>query len=159
MLADGTQSMITHNVAHVPPLNDPDDPLSFHRLDEHPPIAMRRARRIDVGRDGDELVIDAMFRDSCWDPDGSEIAVHEYHLCARADVATATLTDLEAEPRVLPYRECPLAAANASWLIGTPMRDLRHVALERLRGTDCCTHLNDALRSLAEVPVLAAALP
>jgi len=30
--------------------------------------------------------------------------------------------------------------------------------LERLRGVDCCTHLNDALRSLAEVPVLAAHL-
>jgi hypothetical protein len=29
----------------------------------------------------------------------------------------------------------------------------------RLQKTDCCTHLNDGLRSLAEVPVLAAALP
>ena len=31
--------------------------------------------------------------------------------------------------------------------------------LERIRATDCCTHLNDGLRSLAEVPVLAASLP
>jgi hypothetical protein len=37
--------------------------------------------------------------------------------------------------------------------------DLRGEVLRRLRGTDCCTHLNDALRSLAEVPVLAATLP
>ncbi|HET6950054.1 MAG TPA: hypothetical protein VFI47_06755 [Acidimicrobiales bacterium] len=29
---------------------------------------------------------------------------------------------------------------------------------ERIRKTSCCTHLNDALRALAEVPVLAATL-
>ena len=38
-------------------------------------------------------------------------------------------------------------------------RYLRAEVLRRIRGTDCCTHLNDALRSLAEVPVLAATLP
>jgi hypothetical protein len=32
---------------------------------------------------------------------------------------------------------------------------LRHVVLERLARTKGCTHLNDALRALAEVPVLA----
>jgi hypothetical protein len=41
---------------------------------------------------------------------------------------------------------------------GAPLRDLREVVLTRLRGTDCCTHLNDMLRDLAEVPVLMAAL-
>jgi Protein of unknown function (DUF2889) len=64
-----------------------------------------------------------------------------------------------AVPRVLPYAECPLAAPNASWLAGTPMRALRTEVLQRLKNEDCCTHLNDALRSLAEVPLLADALP
>jgi hypothetical protein len=38
------------------------------------------------------------------------------------------------------------------------MADLRSETLDRLQGTDCCTHLNDALRSLAEVPILATGL-
>jgi hypothetical protein len=36
---------------------------------------------------------------------------------------------------------------------------MRTAVLERLKSVDCCTHLNDGLRSLAEVPVLAATLP
>ncbi len=62
-------------------------------------------------------------------------------------------------PRVLPYVECPGAAPNAAWMAGTDLRTMRSQVLERLRATDCCTHLNDGLRALAEVPVLAAALP
>jgi Protein of unknown function (DUF2889) len=159
LLSDGTQSGVAHRVQTVGPLTAADDPTGWHELTPHPEIAMRRARRIDVWRDQDELSIDAMFRDSCWDPDGSEIAVHEYHLVARSDRGTDALAWVEARPRVLPYAECPLAAPNVEWLIGTPMRTLRSEVLERLRGPDCCTHLNDALRSLAEVPVLAASLP
>jgi hypothetical protein len=37
---------------------------------------------------GADLVIDAMFRDSCWQPDGTEVAVHEYVLDARVDRET-----------------------------------------------------------------------
>jgi Protein of unknown function (DUF2889) len=159
LLADGTPARVGENVVRVPPLAAADDPEGWHELDDHPPMAMRRARRIDVWADGGELGIDAMFRDSCWNPDGSEVAVHEYQLLATADRGTGTLTSVTARPRVLPYAECPAAAPNASWLTGTPLRGLRSEVLRRIRGTDCCTHLNDALRSLAEVPVLAAALP
>ena len=62
-------------------------------------------------------------------------------------------------PRVLPYAECPGAAPNASRMAGTDLRTMRTEVLQRLRATDCCTHLNDGLRSLAEVPVLAARCP
>jgi hypothetical protein len=158
LTSDGTLSGLPQNVAPVGPLADPDDPLSWHPLHDPPAVAMRRARRIDVWEDGDDLAIDAMFRDSCWDPDGTEVAVHEYRLLAGADRATGTLTSIDARPRVLPYVECPLAAPNARWLEGTPLRRLRREVLERLRGEDCCTHLNDALRALAEVPILAEAL-
>jgi hypothetical protein len=157
--SDGTQSGVAHNVASVGPLADPSDPIGWHELADHARIAMRRARRVDVWLDDDEVRIDAMFRDSCWDPDGSEVAVHEYQLIATADRATDVLTAVVAHPRVLPYVECPRAAPNAEWLVGTPMRSLRSVVLDRLRGVDCCTHLNDALRSLAEVPVLVGAVP
>ena len=147
-----------HNVVPVPPLTDSTDPLAWHRFDPVPAVAMRRARRIDVWRQGNELVIDAMFRDTCWEPDGTEVAVHEYALAATADAATGVVTTVTADPRVLPFAECPGAAPNASFIVGAPLAELRAAVLERIRATDCCTHLNDALRSLAEVPVLAAAL-
>jgi hypothetical protein len=86
------------------------------------------------------------------------VAVHEYRLLATADRSTGVLLSVDAQPRVLPYVECPMAAPNASWLVGTPLRQMRREVLERLRGEDCCTHLNDALRALAEAPILAAAL-
>ena len=53
----------------------------------------------------------------------------------------------------------PGGAPNTAWLAGATARNLRTEVLERIQRTDCCTHLNDALRSLAEVPVLAALLP
>jgi len=159
LTSDGMPARVGENLVRVPSLAAADDPDGWHELGDHPPMAMRRARRIDVWADDGELGIDAMFRDSCWDTDGSEVAVHEYQLLATADRGTGTLTSVTARPRVLPYAECPAAAPNAAWLIGMPLRGLRSEVLRRIRGTDCCTHLNDALRSLAEVPVLAAALP
>ena len=156
--ADGTMSNIEHNIVPTAPLVDAADPDAWHALDPPPSIATRRARRIDVRVDGDQFVVDAMFRDNSWQPDASEIAVHEYSIAATADRATGVLTSVHAEPRVLPYRECPAAAPNASRLVGQPLRGLRASVLATLRDTDCCTHLNDALRSLAEVPLLAAQL-
>jgi hypothetical protein len=156
--ADGS---IIHNqnTAYPGPLADPTDQLGWHELDEPPVPAMRRARRIDVWDEGGTLGIDAMFRDSAWDPDGREIVVHEYQLLGQADRTSGVLLSVTAVPRVLPYAECPGAAPNASWMAGTELRAMRTEVLARLRATDCCTHLNDALRSLAEVPVLAASLP
>jgi hypothetical protein len=157
--ADGNVDITArHNVASVPPLAAPDDPIGWHALADPPRVAMRRARRIDLWESRGEIVVDAMFRDSCWRPDGTEVAVHEYCLRATVDAATNVLTSVRADPRVLPYPECPPAADNAARLEGVPASRLRTVVLERLRGVDCCTHLNDALRSLAEVPILACAL-
>jgi len=158
LFADGTLSGRPQNVAHPSSLNDPEDPWSWHELDDHPPMAMRRSRRIDVWREDDLLGIDAMFRDNAWDPDGQESVVHEYHIEGTADAATGVLRSVRAQPRVLPYNECTGAAPNASWMEGTELRAMRTEVLERLKSIDCCTHLNDGLRSLAEVPILAASL-
>ena len=156
--ADGS---IVHNqnTAYPGPLADPSDPWCWHELDEAPVPAMRRARRIDVWDEDGILGIDAMFRDSAWDPDGRELVVHEYQLLGQADRASGVLISVTAVPRVLPYAECPGAAPNASWMEGTELRAMRTEVLARLQKADCCTHLNDALRSLAEVPVLATSLP
>jgi hypothetical protein len=156
---DGTMSGKRQSTAPTGRLDDPADPLSWHELDDPPQMAMRRARRIDVWDEEGELRIDSMFRDSCWNPEGEEVVIHEYQIFGAADRATGTLQSVTAVPRVLPYSECPGAAPNASWMAGTELRALRSEVIQRLRNAECCTHLNDGLRSLAEVPVLATALP
>jgi hypothetical protein len=141
----------------VGPLAHPDDPEGWHALPELPGVSMRRARRIDVWVDG-EIHIDAAFQDSAGDPVHGRVAVHEYRISARADVASGELVALEPDARILPFMECPSAAARALDLLGAPLAELRNVVLERLARTSGCTHLNDALRALAEVPVLLAGL-
>jgi hypothetical protein len=149
---DGS-SRFTHDVRHVAPLPVAQDPDGWHRFDEFEEVSMRRARRIDVWLD-DVIRIDSMFQDSAKTPDGGRVAVHEYRLEATADPKSGALLSIHAEPRVLPYRECPMATANVHWLVDTPLSALRAEVLSRLKGTAGCTHLNDAMRALAEVPVL-----
>jgi hypothetical protein len=148
-----------HDVRPVQPLSDPADPLGWHDLEEITEVSMRRARRIDVWRDDEGLLrVDSMFQDSSTVPDGGRIAVHEYRLEATIDADGGVLLSATADPRVLPYLECPTAVPTSHLVEGTPVAELRSVVLERLKGPLGCTHLNDALRALAEVPLLAAAL-
>jgi len=51
-----------------------------------------------------------------------------------------------------------MAATNVHRMVGTLLTDLRAAVLQELKGIAGCTHLNDALRALAEVPALARAL-
>jgi hypothetical protein len=154
---DGT-SRWTHRTQPVEPLDAGDDLLAWHRLPAIRVLSMRRARRIDVWRSGAQIRVDAMFQDSSTRPEGGRIAVHEYTLTATADLESMTLARVVPVPRVLPYPECPLAVRQVGALVGAPLADLRSVVLERLSGVAGCTHLNDALRALADVPDLVAAL-
>lgn len=150
--SDGTSSG-HQNAADVVDLRRADDPLGWHAFTEQKDVGMRRARRIDVWLDG-LIQIDSAFQDSATNPKGGRTAVHEYRLSATADPVTLELLSVRAEPRVLPYAECPAAAANVHRLVGARLSSLRQKVLEDLRGTAGCTHLNDALRALAEVPAL-----
>ncbi|WP_063009588.1 DUF2889 domain-containing protein [Nocardia nova] len=156
LMPDGS-SKWNHQVQPVRPLPRPEDPVGWHALEEFTEMAMRRARRIDVHA-GDVITIDSMFQDSSTVPSGGRVAVHEYRLTATADPTTGQLLTIDADPRVLPYDECPLASRNVGKIIGTPLSELRTVVLEKLPGTEGCTHLNDAMRALAEVPTLVHAL-
>jgi hypothetical protein len=153
MNPDGS-SRWTHDVRPVPPLRNPADPIGWHEMLETTDVHMRRARRIDVRLDG-MLHVDSMFQDSATTPEGHRVAVHEYALSASIDPASGKLLSVHADPRVLPYRECPLAALNVDRMVGTSMKELRTAVLTQLKGVAGCTHLNDALRALAEVHVLA----
>lgn len=142
-------------VLPVDQLPDPDDPLGWHHLDEIDEVSMRRARRIDVRLADGLIEVDAMFQDSATRPAGGRAAVHEYRIEATAEPSTLELLSLSADPRVLPFPECPLAVLNIDRMIGTPLPVMRTAVLDELKRTDGCTHLNDALRALADVPVLA----
>lgn len=155
-LAPDGSSRWTHRTQEVVPLESSLDPHAWHEIRQIDEVAMRRARRIDVWLEDGLIHVDAMFQDSATRPEGGRIAVHEYTLTATADLTARTLRSVEPVPRVLPYAECPLAVRNAGSLVGTPLSDLRAVVLERLKGVAGCTHLNDAMRALADVPRLAA---
>jgi hypothetical protein len=127
------------------------DPLA---TEPRPPQAVeevRRVRRLDVVP-GSTVVVHADFRDSWCDHAGQVGVLHEY-------VVRATLTNdgvidsIEAEPRVLPYTECSLAAASPQRLVGLRIEDVA-AEVRASAGTSTCSHLDDLLRSLGAVPGL-----
>jgi len=149
-------AVLQHRKVH--PLQSPDDTLGWHELTDWNEVSARRSRLIDVWFEDDEIVVATHFQDSAALGSGGRRAVHEYLLTARADRGSATLRAISADPRILPFDVCPTAIFNIDRMIGTPLTDLRRMVVERLPRTDGCTHLNDTIRSLAEVPQLAAAL-
>jgi hypothetical protein len=158
LLGERGSRMKDQNCITVPPLVNPDDPEGWHSLATQEGIGMRRARRIDVWREGGELAIDVGFQDSGTQPDSPDrIAIHEYHVTAKTDLGR--LAELKVDPRILPFQECPGAVIHTQRMLNAPLADLRAEVLATLPGILGCTHLNDVLRSMAEVPAMAANLP
>ncbi|MET0249097.1 MAG: DUF2889 domain-containing protein [Sphingobium sp.] len=146
------------NTSRVLPLPNPADPMGWHDMPAYEGAHFRRARCIDLWREGQEIAVESLFQDSSSAPDGGDRwAIHEYRLRARIG-ADGTVLALEATPGTLPYAACRVAYMNNEVLIGTPVRELRDTVLEKLKSTGGCTHLNDTLRALAEVPALTARL-
>ncbi len=139
----------------VPP-SDGADPLAWHDFAPLAAHSVRRQRLLDLGPLGPEgtAAVDVHFRDSHVAGDGTQRVVHEYTARGTLDVAAGELTALSAEARVLPWQECPAAAASAGWAVGVPLGELRGRARGELRGVGTCTHLNDVIRSLADLPHL-----
>jgi hypothetical protein len=115
---------------------------------------MRRARRIDVVA-GSQIEIQSMFQDSSTTPSGGRMGIHQYAVAASADPESLRLMLLSADPRILPYGECPMAMLGMSSLVGTRLPDLRERVLTDLAGVRGCTHLNDAVRALSSAAQLA----
>lgn len=131
-----------------------DDPLAWHPLPALPPGTMRRRRLVDVVA-GDEMTVRAAFRDTHVGADGVERVLHEYELEAGVDPRSSTFTRCEAVAMALPWPECPRAAASATHLAGRRVATVGGFVRSNLRGLGTCTHLNDLLRSLADVVPLA----
>ncbi len=142
------------NCPPAPPMVD-DDVLGWHHIGVLAEHWMRRRRLIDVtiGAD-DRFFVFAMFRDTVGEPDGGESVLHEY--AVRAVGVGDVLSALEAEPRVLPFGECPAAADEIVALAGTALGDLAAAVPDVLTTTKACTHLNDLLRALGGVDDLVA---
>ena len=116
---------------------------------------MRRRRCLDVTvDDAGSFSIWAMFRDTVGEEDGAEVVLHEYAVTA-SGVGT-TVGAIAAEPRVLPFSECPAAALAVGDLVGCQLAELSRSVPELLTGIRSCTHLNDLLRALGGVADLVA---
>jgi hypothetical protein len=128
------------------------DPDAWHAI---PPLAadcMRRRRLVDVisDEDGSGASLWAMFRDTVGEADGSELVLHEYAVTGRLERTERgmALVSVAADPKVLPFMECPAAASEVSALAGTLLGDLPVVVPVALFGVASCTHLNDLLRNV-----------
>jgi hypothetical protein len=138
-----------------------DDAAEWHERPPLPNGAMRRARRLDLVDDGaadGSLAFDAHFRDSYLDADDGEGSLHEYSVRGRFDPEDRTIRSIDGAAHVLPWQECPAAIGSVGRVVGMPADDLRARVRAELVGTSTCTHLNDLLRSLADLPVLASEL-
>lgn len=155
----GSADHATQSSTRVGPLENPEDPIGWHDMPEQQGPRKRRARRIDLWREGDLIKVDAGFQDSGSNPDGGRTAIHEYRVYADIDAQTGVLVALQALPLILPYRECPGASIKATRMIGHRVAAFRDDVLDTLPGIQGCTHLNDVLRGLADVPLLARLLP
>lgn len=157
--AEGYPHVGEQNSTRVTELANPDDPQGWHRPGQQSGPATRRARWIDVSREGEMLHAEGGFQDSALEQDGGRIAVHEYRFTVAIDEASGLIADIAAVPHVLPHRECPAAVHGVSKLIGRPVSDLRVDVPEMFAREAGCTHLNDVLRALVCVPALASHLP
>ena len=145
----------------APILEQADDPTSWHVMGDLAPHAVRRRRRLDLiePRDGEsEHRIDLHFRDSHVDDQGSESIMHEYTMSGTVDLRTGRIGTVSVRANVLPWVECPGALASAQRVDGMELSELRSRIRKEFVGRSTCTHLNDSLRSLADVTALQRAL-
>ena len=140
----------------VPP-STAEDPLAWHERADLTPHCVRRARMLDVWRADGAVRAHSSFRDSHVDADGRETVVHEYTVEAGVE-DDGVVGSCVATVRVLPWAECPQAAASAERIVGVSVGEVRELVRRTFTGITTCTHLNDQLRSLADIPALAAVL-
>jgi hypothetical protein len=147
----------------APILEPEDDPLAWHAMAPLAPHAVRRRRRLDLvapaapaapADPADDHQVDMHFRDSHVDGDGLETIMHEYTLTGTVNPVAGRVGAVSAEVRVLPWMECPAALASAQRIDGMELAQLRPRVRKEFTGRTTCTHLNDSLRSLADVTAL-----
>lgn len=143
-----------HTGPVAPLIGAADDALGWHEFDPLPSHATRRHRRLDVWHRGETAEFDCFFRDTFAAADGAETVVHEYSVGGSVDPNASRVVSCAATAGPLPYPECPNALASAGRLAGLAVDGLRREVRDTFVGPTTCTHLNDTLRSLADVTAL-----
>lgn len=147
----------------APPLAGDDDALAWHEMGSRDRRTVRRARRLDLWRDEDGLELEVYFRDSHLGREGPEDVLHEYTVTASlepsSDPVAVRIAGIEVVAHTLPWPECPGAVASAQRVVGRNVAELAGLVRDEFKGTPTCTHLNDVLRSIGGVGVMAAVLP
>jgi hypothetical protein len=142
----------------APVLERDGDSFSWHEMAVLPPQSVRRRRRLDLiapASPGDGHRIDLHFRDSYTGEGGDEAVLHEYSVSGTADLKNGRIGSVVARAQVLPWTECPGSLASAERIAGMELSVLRGTIRKEFVGSSTCTHLNDSLRSLADITVLA----
>jgi hypothetical protein len=147
------------------------DPAGWHAMPALAPGQMRRLRRLDLvpvaasgagpggtAPAGAAFLADALVRDSFHDPRDTEVVIHEFTVRA-AVAADGTVLDVSAGIGVVPGPQCPEARGSAARIVGRQAGDLRDGVAREFVGISTCTHLNDTLRTLGDLPRLLGALP
>jgi len=142
-------------VQDCPPSTDleAEDPAAWHSMPILEANWMRRRRCIDASPGpGGRARVWGMFRDTVAEHDGVEVVLHEYSVSLTIEPSldgVPLITTAHAVPAVLPFPECPAAAAAAAEsVVGSPLAQLPQAVPELLQGVRSCTHLNDLLRSI-----------
>ena len=135
----------------APTLKSDTDILAWHAFDPLPPYGTRRHRRLDIWADAQAVQVECFFRDSFADADAVETVVHEYTVHGTVDLATSRFVSCHADAGPLPYPECPSAVNSTHRLEGLTAKDLRRTVRSDFVGPSTCTHLNDTLRSMADI--------
>lgn len=147
----------------APSLARDDDPDAWHASPDPHPTMMRRHRRMDIFRGGASWHVETFLRDSHWPGSGPhrgmETVLHEYTVRAVIRTGDHTLERIDTLRHVLPWQECSSAAASPQRLVGAPLDSLAATIRADFLGAGYCTHLNDVLRTLTRVPLLAVLLP
>ena len=84
--------------------------------------------------------------------------MHEYEVDVTAGTDDGVIRALTVRARILPGPDCPGAVESAQRVVGEPLASLRGFVRGEIRDDTICTHLNDQLRSLADVPTLVSEL-
>lgn len=144
----------------VEKLEETDDPYALHPLMGMHGPHLRRLRRYDLWLEDDAnhkdtvVRIDAMWEDAANAPGEHRVAVHQYRINATMSRDGSRLLAIKATPGVLPNSFCRAAPDNLSLVLDIPVDELWQGILYHMRGPVGCTHLNDAMRGLAQLQPL-----
>jgi hypothetical protein len=152
-----TTQMVPYTQGPVAPaIVPPGEPLGWHDEPVLPAHGVRRRRRIDLHHGGAGAQV--WFRDSYQPPDDHEMVIHEYTLDLSLAGAPVVVAGMEVTPHVLPWTECPDAAASARRMIGEEVAAVAARGRRELHGETTCTHLNAAVGSIADLDAMLSVL-